>query len=173
MACSTLRRSTATSLIFGFVTIASSGFLQAASPSSLSGRVLAPNGADPRAGVVVTLIEPKTETAYRSGPTDARGAFNISSAPAGSYALVVEAPEGAFLASDHLQLAPGVNRPLSLALKPQRAGEQPPAESTPPPQKKKNDIPTWAKWTIAGGIIVGGALAIDAVTSSSKEASSF
>jgi hypothetical protein len=107
--------------VFGLMMMTSSGLLHAGASSTLSGRVVAQNGADPRPGVVVTLFEPATERAFHSSPTDAKGAFSIDSAPAGSYSLVVETPEGAFLASDNLQLAPGVNRPLSLALKPGRA----------------------------------------------------
>ena len=173
MSSSALRRSTALALIFGLVSLTSSGALLAGSPSTLTGRVLTQNGADPRPGVVVTLIEPASERAYRSSPTDARGAFSIDAAPAGSYALVVEAPEGAFLAASDLQLAPGVNRPLSLALKPGKQA-QPPAEAPPqdPNAKKKGAVPTWAKWVIAGGIIVGGAIIIDSLTSS-DEASTY
>ena len=115
MSSSAVRRSTAVALVFGLVTLTSSGALLAGSPSTLTGRVLTQNGADPRSGVVVTLIEPASERAYRSSPTDARGSFTIDAAPAGSYTLVVEAPEGAFLATSDLQLAPGVNRPLSVA----------------------------------------------------------
>jgi hypothetical protein len=173
MSSSALRRSTAVALILGLVTLTSSGAIQAGSPSTLTGRVLTQNGVDPRPGVVVTLIEPASERAFRSSPTDARGAFTIDAAPAGSYALVVEAPEGAFLAASDLLLAPGVNRPLSLALKPGKQ-DQPPA-ATPPPDsdaKKKGAVPTWAKWVIAGGIVVGGAIIIDAVTSS-DDASTF
>jgi hypothetical protein len=156
------------------MTLTSSGALLAASPSSLSGRVLTQNGADPRSGVVVTLIEPATERSYESSPTDAQGAFSIDAAPAGSYALVVLTPEGAFLVASNVQLAPGVNRPLSLALKPGKQ-DQPGAGATPPSssQKKPGDLPTWAKWVIAGGIVVGGAIIIDAVASGSNEASSF
>jgi hypothetical protein len=173
MSSSALRRATAASLAFGLVGLTISGTLQASAQSTLSGRVVAQDGADPRAGVVVTLIEPASERAYRSSPTDAQGAFTITSAPAGSYELVVEAPEGAFLASSNLQLAPGVNRPLSLALKPGRQ-DQPPAETPAPAAgKKKEGPPTWAKWVIAGGIIVGGAIIVDAVSSSSNNASPF
>jgi hypothetical protein len=161
-------------LVFGLVALTSSGALLAGSPSTLTGRVLTQNGADPRSGVVVTLIEPASERAYRSSPTDARGSFTIDAAPAGSYTLVVEAPEGAFLAASDLQLAPGVNRPLSLALKPGKQG-QPPADAAPqdPNAKKKGAVPTWAKWVIAGGIVVGGVIIIDAVTSSDNNASPF
>jgi len=174
MSWSTLRRSTAVVSILGLVSLTSSGLVQAAPSATLSGRVVAQDGAGPRAGVVVTLVAPASEKAYRSSPTDARGAFTIAAAPAGNYSLLVEAPEGAFLASNNMQLAPGVNRPVSLALKPGKQGE-PPAGSTPPPAAApKSSVPTWAKWVIAGGIIVGAAIVVDAVTSDSKnEASSF
>jgi carboxypeptidase family protein len=170
-----LRRPTAFVLTLGLLMTASTGLIMAGTPSTFTGRVLAANGADPRAGVVVTLVDPASETTYKSTPTDAKGAFSIASAPAGSYALVVEAPEGAFLASSNLQIAPGVNRPVALALKPGKQGTPPPAAAPagaqPPP--KKGAIPTWAKWVIAGGIVVGAAIVVDAVTSSSNEASSF
>jgi Carboxypeptidase regulatory-like domain len=171
MSWSTLRRQTAAVLVFGLVTLTSSGLLAAGTDASLTGRVLTQNGADPRPGVVVTLVEPTSERTYRSSPTDARGAFAIDAAPAGDYALLVEAPEGAFLASSHLQLAPGVNRPVSLALKPGREGE-PPAGSTPPADVKRGGPPTWAKWVIAGAIVVGAAIVVDAVTKN-DEASNF
>lgn len=173
MSWSTLRRPTAVSLILGLVMLTSSGALFAGAPSTLTGRVLAQNGTDPRAGVVVALVEGAGEHAYRSSPTDARGAFTIETAPPGSYALVVEAPEGAFLASGDLRLAPGMNRPLALALKPGKQDE-PPAETPPQGGAKKGGTPTWAKWVIAGGIVVGAAIIIDAVTSDNKnEASAF
>jgi hypothetical protein len=172
MSSSTLRRTTAVSLVFGLVTLTSSGALLAGSTGTLTGRVLAQNGTDPRAGVVVTLVEAASEHAYRSSPTDARGAFTISTAPPGSYALVVEAPEGAFLASNDLRLAPGMNRPLALALKPGKADE-PPSGAPPQGSAKRGGTPTWAKWVIAGGIVVGAAIVIDAVTKDTKEASAF
>jgi hypothetical protein len=172
MSWPTLRRPTAVALVFGLVTLTSSGLLQAGSPSTLAGRVLMQNGTDPRPGVVVTLVAPASERAYRSSPTDARGAFTIDAAPAGDYALIVEAPEGAFLAASNVQLAPGVNRPLSLALKPGKQ-DQPPPAATPPPAAQKGTLPTWAKWVIAGGIVVGAAIIIDAVTSNPSEASTF
>ena len=171
MSWSTLRRSTAAALAFGLVTLTSSEALMAGAGSTLSGRVLTQNGADPRPGVVVALVEPASERAYRSSPTDARGAFTIDAAPAGDYALLVEAPEGAFLASSHVKLAPGVNRPVSLALKPGKEGEAP-AGTTPPREAKKGGAPTWAKWVIAGVVVVGAAIVIDAVTKS-DEASTF
>jgi len=171
-----VRRPTALLVTLGLFTMASSG-LFAATPSNLSGRVLGANGADPRAGVVVTLVDPASETMYKSTPTDAKGAFSIAGAPAGSYALVVQAPEGAFLASSNLQLAPGVNRPVSLALKPGKqetpAPAPAPAGTPAPTTSKKGALPTWAKWVIAGGIVVGAAIVVDAVTSNSNEASSF
>src|SRR5262247_3022779 len=102
-----LRPATAIVSILGLVLTTSPGIF-ASSSTSLSGRVVT-DGADPRAGVVVTLVEPASEKMYRSAPTDSRGAFTIDAAPAGSYALVVEAPEGAFLASNNVQIAPGVN----------------------------------------------------------------
>ena len=164
MPSSALRRQTAAAMAAALITWTGSGTLLAAAPSTLTGRVVTQNGADPRAGVVVALIEPASERAFRSSPTDARGAFTIEAAPAGNYALVVEAPEGAFLAASNLVLAPGMNRPLSLALKPGKQSE-PPADAPPAAgEQKKGALPMWAKGVIAGGIVVGAAIIVDAVT---------
>jgi carboxypeptidase family protein len=169
------RRLVAISLAVSVLGLSSTGPLLAQSPSGsrLSGRVLAANGSDARAGVVVALVDTKAEKIFRSSPTDARGAFRVDAPSAGRYALVVEAPEGAFLASDGLDLAAGANRPVSLALKPGKGRQaappgEPPAASPPPAA----GLPTWAKWVIAGGIVVGAAIVVDAVTSD-DEASDF
>jgi hypothetical protein len=173
MTWSSLRRAVAIVVAFSLVTLTSSGVLAGPAPSTLTGRVLAQNGSDARAGVVVTLVAPASEKAYRSSPTDARGAFKIDAAPAGSYALVVEAPEGAFLAASNLQLAPGMNRPVALSLKRAAEGEPAPAGTTEAaPAKKAGELPTWAKWVIAGGVVVGAAIVVDSVTQN-DEASSF
>jgi hypothetical protein len=98
----------------------------------------------------------------------------VDAPSAGRYALVVEAPEGAFLASDGLDLAAGANKPVALALKPSkgRQGAPPPAEAPPATPPPTAGLPNWAKWVIAGGIVVGAAIVVDAVTSD-DEASEF
>jgi len=168
------RRLTAVSLAVSLAGLTSAGPLFAQSATSLSGRVLAANGADARSGVVVALVDTSAEKIFRSQPTDARGAFRVDAPNAGRYGLVVEAPEGAFLASDGLVLAPGQNRPVSLALKPGKQGQEP--APTPAPASGSTStsggLPNWAKWVIAGGIVVGAAIVVDAVTSD-DEASAF
>ncbi|HZN54229.1 MAG TPA: carboxypeptidase-like regulatory domain-containing protein [Candidatus Polarisedimenticolaceae bacterium] len=167
------RRATALLLIAGFLALASPGSV-AAEATSFSGRVLGPGGADPRAGVVVTLADRASDRTYTSRPTDAKGAFTVDTAPAGRYAVLVETQEGAFLASSEVTLAPGVHRPVSLSLRPGKQGA-PPAP-TPPPTgtaPAKSGLPTWEKWVIAGGIVIGAAIVVDAVTSDNNEASQF
>jgi hypothetical protein len=159
-------------LVVAMLSLTTAPPLLAAAPSTLTGRVLADNGADPRVGVVVALVGTDAKMVYRSQPTDERGGFRVDAPAAGSYSVLVEAPEGAFLASNGLQLAPGMNRPVSLALKPGRE-EGAPAGTPPARSRNKGALPTWAKWVIAGGIVVGAAVIVDAVTKQDKEASSF
>ena len=171
------RRLVAVSLAVSVLGLSSTGPLLAQAPSGsrLSGRVLAENGSDARAGVVVALVDTKAEKIFRSAPTDARGAFRVEAPAAGRYALLVEAPEGAFLASDGLDLAAGANKPVSLALKPGKGRQEtPPSPAEPPPATPPPaaGLPSWAKWVIAGGIVVGAAIVVDAVTSD-DEASEF
>ncbi len=132
----------------------------AAGGASFRGRVVAAGGGAPRAGVVVALVSPSSaEAIYRSSPTDDRGVFRVEGVPAGSYRLLVETPDGAFLASDPLELKAGSNRPVSLAL---RANS--PAEEGASGQNQSR----WQKWVIVGGIVVGALIVVDALTEENR-----
>lgn len=148
-----------------------------ASDATLFGRVTDAPGATPRAGVVVALYDPSTQATFRSEPTDARGAFRIGSASAGTYQVVVESKEGAYLAGNAVALKGGENPPLSVALRPNAQEPPTPPAPTPtpapaPPAAASKQAP-WVKWVIAGGIILGGALVVNAVTDDEQEASGF
>ena len=171
MSRSPIRRYVAISLAVSVLGL-TTGPLIAQAPTQLSGRVLGENGADARSGVVVALVDTKAEKVFRSQPTDTRGAFRVDAPAAGRYAVVVEAPEGAFLASDGLDLAAGTNKPVALALKPSKGRQGAPADAPPPTPPPTAGLPNWAKWVIAGGIVVGAAIVVDAVTSD-DEASDF
>jgi hypothetical protein len=135
-----------------------------------SGRVFRSDGATPRPGVVVALVEPDSHRIYRSGPTNDEGAFAIDSAPAGTYTLLAEVEEGAYLAANSLELRDGDNRPLALALQEQPAN----ANLAPGQSTAGGGFPTWAKWLIAGGIVVLGAVLIsDATDEPETEVSPF
>ena len=84
--------------------------------ASLSGRVFQADGITPRTGVTVSLVDDTTEGMWRSEPTRDNGGFRIEQAPAGSYTLVVETQEGAFISPEPVALQPGTNQPLALAL---------------------------------------------------------
>lgn len=175
------QRSVAVALAVATAVFTGNLHLLAGSATLLSGRVLA-GPEQPRAGVVVTLYDTRTEDTFRSAPTDSRGAFHIDTAPPGTYALLVEAGEGAFLASDSIRLDSGAPRAVSLSLNPGAdpvppQGEQPKApepkapeppkdQSEPAPAKtpKQKKAAPWAKWVIVGGIVVGGVLVIDSLT---------
>jgi len=148
--------------------------------ASLSGRIVAADGVTPRAGVVVALFDEQSRTTYRSDPSSTEGAFNIAEAPAGSYRMLAETSEGAYLASNQFQLEPGQNRPVSLSLDPQTdptgdeggaGGEGDPAADEQ--AAKKDGLPTWARWVIAGAILVGGVLVIEELTKEEEPASPF
>jgi len=117
-------------------------------------------------------VDEAGEAIYDSEPTDDQGVFRLDGAPAGSYTVVARAPEGDFLAGSRVALSSGTNPPVTLALLPAAAspengegdgdgdeesdddGEDPPS----PPQgaQQKEGLPTWAKWTIIGGLTLGG-----------------
>jgi hypothetical protein len=122
--------------------------------AQLAGRVFDADGATPRSGVVVTLVDADTDATVSSDPTGDEGTFRIEQAPAGTYRVLAETPDGAFLAPDPVDLQPGANRPISLTLK-----VAPAMEGTTGSQMK-----TWKKWLIAGGIAVGALFLINEVS---------
>jgi hypothetical protein len=136
--------------------------LFAAADASFMGRVTGADGLAPRTGAVVALVLGEGDAIYRSEPTDARGAFKVGGAPAGTYRVVVETDSGAFLASDGIALKNGENGPVSLALQPNRqdAPATPPAN---PPQVRRGGLAPWAKWVVVGGIAVAGAVIINSL----------
>lgn len=83
-----------------------------------SGRVLSPDGVTPRGGVVVSLLNVETRETFSSTPTGDEGAFHIDTAPAGSYQVAAETPDGAFVAPGTFELQAGANKPLAFKLAP-------------------------------------------------------
>jgi len=88
----------------------------AGSSASWGGRVFETDRSSPRAGVVVRLVDTDAEQSIASAPTREDGAFSIADATPGSYELHVETPEGTFVSGQPVQLAPGNNTPMALAL---------------------------------------------------------
>jgi hypothetical protein len=127
--------------------------------AEFSGRVFHADGVTPRSGAVIVLFDDEADLEYRSQATDKEGAFTIDTAPPGNYALIVETAEGAYLASDALELTVGTNKPLSLALK--SAGARPVAGGS--------GMSNAAKGGIAAAIFVGAALIINDLTSDDDE----
>jgi len=141
--------------------------IQAGAIASLSGKVFDPDGRTPRTGVVVSLVNDEGTREVRSMPTTEEGSFVIDDATAGEYHLVVETPEGAFVTGASVELTPGANRPVALTLRTNDDFEQPQFAAS------DGGLPTWAKWVIAGGIIVGALLVINEINSDEAPASGF
>jgi hypothetical protein len=125
--------------------------VRAQEAGSLAGRVFDPDGRTPRGGVTVALVGDDGAAAARSRPTSDEGAFAIERADPGRYRLLVEAPEGAFVTDDPLELRPGANNPLALTLTPGRNHQESSTTTT-----SGEPLPQWAKWAIAGGIAAVG-----------------
>jgi len=184
MALRWLRSSLSVLLVFAVV---SSTLASPLGSAEVRGRVLSADGRTPRTGVTVLLVDDHGQERYRSEPSSTRGVFRISAAHAGTYRLLAETPEGAFLAPQSLQLTAGGTRAVSLALaqeptpppqpEPTPPPEPTPAEPTnppPPPPATPAPVtpaqtgPQWRKWVIVGGIGVAALLIINEMGNEDK-----
>lgn len=168
MAPSFFRRTVAGALVVTMALLVANLPALAGSNAVFRGRVLEADGVNPRPGVVVALVNGNDGKTFESGPADDRGYFRIDSAPAGTYAVVARASEGAFLAADAMTLNAGANKPVALSLKANAAEG---GTGTANPQQEK--IAPWLKWVIVGGIAVGAIVVADAITKEETPASGF
>jgi hypothetical protein len=169
MSCSPFRRAVAGALVVAIAAAVANLPAVAASNALFRGRVLDADGVTPRAGVVVALLDVEKKQSFESAPADDRGYFRIDAAPAGSYAVVARAKEGAFLAASSVALSPGENKPLALSLK--SAGSGGAAGGGGAAAATRTAISTWMKWVIVGGIAVGSLVVADAVSKSENPSS--
>jgi len=129
-----------------------------ADDAQFGGRVFESDGITPYEGVVIALYDAGNEQVYWSDSTGTEGTFLIDEAPAGTYAVVAETGEGAFLTAETLEIQAGDNRPLSLTLK-----------VAPGQSQSGSQLEPWKKWTIAGGIGVAALVLVLDVTDSAGE----
>ena len=83
---------------------------------SLEGRVLAHDGKTPVSAAVVRVSHLRTAQTLASSPTDAHGAFALTQIPYGYLDLVVETPEGGYVASKVVNLGPEGHVSVTLVL---------------------------------------------------------
>lgn len=169
-----VRRSMAAGVAFALALTGAVLPIRAGAGAVLAGRVTGADGTSPRSGVVVHLVQDGLGESVASASTDERGAFRIDPAPPGSYRVLVEAPEGAFLATEPIAFRDGeAPAPVLLALRQEEPPEAPapaepvePAEpkAAPPPPSAPSGLPTWAKWTIVGVVGISAAFVVNEVT---------
>lgn len=161
-----LRRFFAVLLVATFVVVVPAARAQALD-AELSGRVFAADGLTPRSGVTVHLVRGEGESVYSSVATNSDGTFAIGDAPAGTYSLLVETADGAFLSPEPLQLQPGANRPLALSLS--AAADQDTGLGSPNARPTR----TWVKWLVIGVLTASGLYLVHEVTKGEELSSDF
>lgn len=140
----------------------------AADAAVLQGRVVASDGLTPVTGAVVTLVDVSGERTFSSPPSGETGTFRLDSAPAGTYALVIEAAEGAYLAASEVALQEGPNPPVALAIK---AGEESGSGQIPPPPSPQEKV--WKKWVFIGLVGISAAATVKFVSDDEDKGSPF
>jgi len=135
-----------------------------AADATLSGRVFGSDGSTPRAGVSVHLVRGEGEQVF-SSTTSADGAFAIG-APAGSYTVLVDTPDGAFVHGQPVEVQAGANPPLALAL---MAAAGPGGSRS----AARAGIRPWVKWLIVGFLGLSGLYIASEIVESEKPGSDF
>ncbi len=158
------KRLAASITIVVLVSFASMPTVGAGSAASWGGRVFNGDRATPRAGVVVSLRSGTGQASVRSEPTRADGAFLIESMPPGTYTLAVETGEGVFVSAEPLNLQPGTNTPLALALS--SAGGYSEGQEH---GLGSGGFPRVVKFVVGGAIIVFSLLVLDKVFEDNSE----
>jgi hypothetical protein len=113
------------------------------------GRVVAEDGVSPMEGVVIRLAGHETGTVYSSTPSNSDGAFRMDAAPEGTYAVLAQAADSAYLAADSIELKSGQNQPVAVMIRPQT--------ELAPAQSGSSSLPLWGK------IVIGGTLGLAAL----------
>jgi len=93
----------------------SPGFM-AAGTVSLSGIVIESESGSPLEGAVVHLLDPNSEDAHASAPTNGEGSFKLDRIPPATYALVIETEEGAFVSGTPLNVDSGKPQTIQVAV---------------------------------------------------------
>ena len=127
--------------------------------ASFSGQVLQSDGKAPQAAVTVILVDGQRQ-ARAQATTGEDGTFRIDGAPTGTYSLIVDTADGAFLAVESLTLAAGVNPRQTLTL---RRGPQAASGAG-----QSLAGVTWGQWLIAGAIVIAALAIVNEVTDSSE-----
>jgi hypothetical protein len=128
-----------------------------ASEATFVGRVLSADGITPLGGVGIILLDLEKQSEYRSSPTHDNGGFTVS-VPPGTYTVLIDTPDGAYLASNGLALDAGPNQPLLLAI------SNDPAAAQPPGLAASGGWPTWLQWVVVGAVVIVGAAVVNEVT---------
>lgn len=162
---SSLRRCLAAVLVAAFVLAVPMAQAQVRG-ATFGGRVFESDGITPRSGVTVQLVRGEGESVYPSPATSADGTFLIDNAPAGSYTLLVDTGEGAFVSPNPLELRPGANKPMALSLG--AAGETSGLGSP-----SQAPMKPWLKWFIIGLLGATGLYVIYEVTDNENAGSNF
>lgn len=165
MTCEQGRQGLALTLVVVVLAILAAPPTWAHESALFSGRVVGADGLTPRAGAVVALVAPGHEAGLRSQQTRADGSFRIDGAPAGTYHLLVQADEGAYLFAEPLSLKQGFNTPLSLKLQ-----AQPNFQTTAGTTTAQSSLPVWVKWVIVGVIVAAAVFVVSEVSKDEDEA---
>jgi len=141
----------------------------AAAPAAagVSGAVFEATDQKPLSGAKVHLGNPKTGEIFSSQPTGDDGVFEVSSVPAATYEIAIEANGGLFLVGSPVKLGPGQNQALALNVNP-TATADPGSDDL---QQMRGTAGLWnnpltATLLVVGSAIVAGVL-IDQATNDS------
>jgi len=126
----------------------------AAAPDTItvSGKVLAYDGATPAKGASVTLTRKATGQAFKSAPASDQGDYSVAGVPDGEYTISVQTAEGVFDLPNSVVIKSGQPSAVTVIL-PESAAV--PAQNMGTAGKGLARSKAWLAIPIAGGVLLG------------------
>lgn len=139
----------------------------AADNSTLEGTIFTADGEAVVDGAILHAGNPRTGDIYSSAKTGSDGEFVIADLPPAVYELAIERDGGLYIARSSVQLSPGEQRKVNLALSDDKDDDGGLALDPATANKVKTGI--WDKPFFATLLVVGAAFAVGALISAADD----
>lgn len=164
----TVLSAVATLLSFAAAGVQAPLLIAAPDTITVSGKILAYDGATPAEGATVTLTRKATGEAFKSGPANADGEYQVPGVPDGEYAISVQTAGGSFDLPNSIVIKSGQPSAVTVIL-PQDAAI--PAQNMGASGAGLARSKAWLAIPITGGVLLAAILLNDNDNKKDEDAS--